>query len=88
MVGDIRDRETAEIGVIAALTGHLVLSTLHTNDAPSSINRMLNMGVERFLVSSPVNLVMAQRPVRSICKKCKESIEVSPQTLIDLGIPP
>ena len=87
MVGDIWDRETAEIGVKAALTGHLVLSTLHTNDAPSSINRMLNMGVERFLVSSSVNLIMAQRPVGSICKKCKESIKVSPQTLIDLGIP-
>ena len=88
MVGEIRDRETAEIGVKAALTGHLVLSTLHTNDAPSSINRMLNMGVERFLVSSSVNLVMAQRLVRSICKKCKESVEVSPQTLIALGASP
>ena len=86
MVGEIRDFETAEIGVKAALTGHLVLSTLHTNDAPSTINRMLNMGVERFLVSSSVNLVMAQRLVRSICSKCKDSATVSPQTLIDLGV--
>src|SRR5207247_11027812 len=67
MVGEIRDRETAEIGIKAALTGHLVLSTLHTNDAPSTISRLLNMGVERFLVTSSVNLILAQRLVRKIC---------------------
>ncbi|MDO9462306.1 MAG: ATPase, T2SS/T4P/T4SS family, partial [Deltaproteobacteria bacterium] len=71
MVGEIRDFETAEIGVKAALTGHLVLSTLHTNDAPSTINRLLNMGVEPFLVSSSVNLILAQRLVRKICPDCK-----------------
>ena len=72
MVGEIRDFETAEIGVKAALTGHLVLSTLHTNDAPSTINRLLNMGVEPFLVASSVNLILAQRLARVICPQCKE----------------
>jgi len=73
MVGEIRDFETAEIGVKAALTGHLVLSTLHTNDAPSTVNRLLNMGVEPFLVASSVNLIMAQRLVRVICSHCKRA---------------
>ena len=87
MVGEIRDFETAEIAVKAALTGHLVLSTLHTNDAPSTINRLLNMGIEPFLVSSSVNLILAQRLARKVCGECKEKISVPPQTLIDLGLP-
>ncbi|MHC1724671.1 MAG: type IV-A pilus assembly ATPase PilB [Syntrophobacteraceae bacterium] len=86
MVGEIRDFETAEIAVKAALTGHLVLSTLHTNDAPSTINRLLNMGVEAFLVSSAVNLVVAQRLVRRICNECKVVEPVPPETLLDLGV--
>ena len=72
LVGEIRDFETAEIAVKAALTGHLVLSTLHTNDAPSTINRLMNMGIEPFLVATSVNLICAQRLVRRICKECKE----------------
>ena len=88
MVGEIRDFETAEIGVKAALTGHLVLSTLHTNDAPSSVSRMLNMGIEPFLVASSVNLIGAQRLVRKLCKDCKEPIEVDREVLIELGVPP
>jgi type IV pilus assembly protein PilB len=87
LVGEIRDLETAEIAVKAALTGHLVLSTLHTNDAPSTINRMLDMGVEPFLVSSSVVMVAAQRLVRKICPDCKEPVDVSPEALRDLGIP-
>ncbi len=86
MVGEIRDFETAEIGVKAALTGHLVLSTLHTNDAPSTINRLLNMGVEPFLVASSINLIMAQRLVRVICPQCKEPAPVSAEALIDIGM--
>ncbi len=86
MVGEIRDFETAEIAVKAALTGHLVLSTIHTNDAPSTINRMLNMGVEAFLVSSAVNLVLAQRLVRKICNECKVVESVPAETLLDLGV--
>jgi type IV pilus assembly protein PilB len=88
MVGEIRDFETAEIAVKAALTGHLVLSTLHTNDAPSSVSRMLNMGIEPFLVASSVNLIGAQRLCRKICKECREPIEVPEQVLIDLGVAP
>jgi type IV pilus assembly protein PilB len=88
MVGEVRDLETAEIAIKAALTGHLVLSTLHTNDAPSTINRMLNMGVERFLVASATNLILAQRLARVICRNCKEDLSVEPQVLIDLGVPP
>src|ERR671919_176070 len=88
LVGEIRDFETAEIAIKAALTGHLVLSTLHTNDAPSTINRMLNMGVERFLVASATNVILAQRLARVICRNCKKDIVVEPQALIDLGIPP
>ena len=88
MVGEIRDFETAEIGVKAALTGHLVLSTLHTNDAPSTINRLLNMGVEPFLVASSINLIMAQRLVRVICANCKEDSPMTPESLVDIGVPP
>jgi len=86
MVGEIRDTETAEISVKAALTGHLVLSTLHTNDAPSTINRMLNMGIEPFLVASSVVLVLAQRLVRRICEACKEVNPVEPSTLVNMGL--
>ena len=88
MVGEIRDFETAEIAVKAALTGHLVLSTLHTNDAPSSVSRMLNMGIEPFLVASSVNLIGAQRLVRKLCSDCKEVIDVPEPVLIDLGVAP
>jgi type IV pilus assembly protein PilB len=88
MVGEIRDFETAEIAIKAALTGHLVLSTLHTNDAPSTINRLLNMGIEPFLVSSSLNAIVAQRLSRKICPNCKEEIDISAQALIDIGVPP
>jgi type IV pilus assembly protein PilB len=88
MVGEIRDYETAEIGVKAALTGHLVLSTLHTNDAPSTINRLLNMGIEPFLVASSVILIMAQRLARRICPDCKQQVEIPEKTLIDIGLTP
>lgn len=87
MVGEIRDFETAEIGVKAALTGHLVLSTLHTNDAPSTVSRLLNMGVEPFLVTASVNLVLAQRLARKICAECKEPTEKHPDALRKLGMP-
>lgn len=87
MVGEIRDYETAEIAIKASLTGHLVLSTLHTNDAPSTINRLLNMGIEPFLVSSSVNIVVAQRLARKICDNCKVEQEVPADVLIGLGIP-
>jgi type IV pilus assembly protein PilB len=85
LVGEIRDFETAEIAVKAALTGHLVLSTLHTNDAPSTISRLMNMGIEPFLVATSVNLICAQRLVRRICSNCKEEVEVPPQVLLDAG---
>ncbi|MBI5182153.1 MAG: type IV-A pilus assembly ATPase PilB [Nitrospirae bacterium] len=88
MVGEIRDYETAEIAVKAALTGHLVLSTLHTNDAPSTINRLLNMGIEPFLVSSSVLLILAQRLIRKVCSQCKEVEKISPKSLIDVGFSP
>jgi type IV pilus assembly protein PilB len=88
MIGEIRDFETAEIAVKAALTGHLVLSTLHTNDAPSTINRLLNMGIEPFLVSSAVNLITAQRLARRVCVECKEPESIPIQALIDAGVPP
>jgi type IV pilus assembly protein PilB len=88
LVGEIRDFETAEIGVKAALTGHLVLSTLHTNDAPSTISRLMNMGIEPFLVATSVNLICAQRLVRRICANCKEELEVPQQALIDAGYTP
>jgi type IV pilus assembly protein PilB len=86
MVGEIRDFETAEIGVKAALTGHMVLSTLHTNDAPQTINRLLNMGVEPFLVASSVNMVVAQRLARRVCPQCKGEIEPPVEALRDLGV--
>lgn len=88
LVGEIRDSETASIAVKAALTGHLVLSTLHTNDAPSSINRLVNMGVEPFLVGNSVNLVCAQRLVRRICEHCKEPQEMSTVKMIEAGFLP
>jgi type IV pilus assembly protein PilB len=90
LVGEIRDYETAEIAVKAALTGHLVLSTLHTNDAPSTVSRMVNMGIEPFLVGTAVNLIQAQRLVRRVCAKCKVDIsaEVPAKTLIDIGFTP
>jgi type IV pilus assembly protein PilB len=88
MVGEIRDYETAEIAVKAALTGHMVLSTLHTNDAPSTINRLLNMGVEPFLVTSSVNLIVAQRLARKVCTDCSTQADGNPQGLIDLGVSP
>ncbi len=86
MVGEIRDFETAEIAIKAALTGHMVLSTLHTNDAPSTVNRLLNMGVEPFLVSSSVNLILAQRLARRVCNQCKEEVEVPEEVLLELGV--
>jgi len=88
MVGEIRDFETAEIAVKAALTGHMVLSTLHTNDAPSTISRLLNMGIEPFLVTASVNLILAQRLARRLCPECKRPAEVSEETLLDIGVPP
>ena len=86
LVGEIRDFETAEIAIKAALTGHLVLSTLHTNDAPSTINRLLNMGVEPFMVTSSLNLIAAQRLARSICKECKQPHKYDKQTCLDAGM--
>ena len=88
MIGEIRDFETAEIAVKAALTGHLVLSTLHTNDAPATINRLLNMGIEPFLVASAVNLITAQRLARRVCVECKEPEDIPVQALIDAGVSP
>jgi type IV pilus assembly protein PilB len=85
LVGEIRDFETAEIAIKAALTGHLVLSTLHTNDAPSTINRLMNMGIEPFLVATSVQLIAAQRLARRICQNCKEVIDMAPQALMNLG---
>jgi type IV pilus assembly protein PilB len=85
LVGEIRDFETAEIAVKAALTGHLVLSTLHTNDAPSTISRLMNMGIEPFLVATSVNLICAQRLVRRVCSQCKEPMNITPQALVDAG---
>jgi len=87
MVGEIRDQETATIAIQAALTGHLVLSTLHTNDAPSAITRLIDMGVEPFLISSAVIGVIAQRLVRMICPKCKEEYAPDPGQLKELGLP-
>jgi type IV pilus assembly protein PilB len=87
LVGEIRDFETAEIAVKAALTGHLVLSTLHTNDAPSTISRLMNMGIEPFLVATSVNLIQAQRLVRRICKECKVEVHTPEEAMIDVGFP-
>jgi type IV pilus assembly protein PilB len=86
MVGEIRDLETASIAVKAALTGHLVLSTLHTNDAPSAIGRLLDMGIEPFLVASSVNLILAQRLVRRACVPCKRPVELDPEILRELQL--
>ncbi|HAO94222.1 MAG: type II secretion system protein GspE [Deltaproteobacteria bacterium GWB2_55_19] len=86
MVGEIRDYETAEIAIKAALTGHMVLSTLHTNDAPSTVNRLLNMGIEPFLVSSSCNLILAQRLARKICKECRVKLPIAEKVLMDLGV--
>jgi len=88
MVGEIRDFETSEIAIKAALTGHLVLSTIHTNDAPSTIIRLLNMGIEPFLVASSVNLIVAQRLTRKICPRCKAEENISKETLIQMGMGP
>ena len=88
MVGEIRDYETAEIAIKASLTGHLVLSTLHTNDAPATINRLLNMGVEPFLVASSINIVVAQRLARRVCEGCKQEMEVKPEVLLGVGLTP
>jgi type IV pilus assembly protein PilB len=88
MVGEIRDFETAEIAVKAALTGHLVLSTLHTNDAPATISRLLNMGVEPFLITASVNLVLAQRLARKICVDCKTKVTLERASLVDVGFTP
>jgi type IV pilus assembly protein PilB len=85
LVGEIRDFETAEIAVKASLTGHLVLSTLHTNDAPSTISRLMNMGIEPFLVASSVNLICAQRLVRRLCSECKKDHPHDPKALVDAG---
>ena len=85
LVGEIRDFETAEIAIKAALTGHLVLSTLHTNDAPSTISRMVNMGIEPFLVATSVNIIQAQRLIRKVCKDCKEEVHVPVEGYIEIG---
>jgi type IV pilus assembly protein PilB len=88
LVGEIRDFETAEIAIKAALTGHLVLSTLHTNGAPETITRLMNMGIEPFLVATSVHLICAQRLVRRICKDCTEVVEVPYPALIEEGYTP
>ena len=85
LVGEIRDFETAEIAIKAALTGHLVLSTLHTNDAPSTISRLMNMGIEPFLVATSVNLIQAQRLIRRVCKDCKREHPMPPEALMEVG---
>jgi type IV pilus assembly protein PilB len=85
LVGEIRDFETAEIAIKAALTGHLVLSTLHTNDAPSTISRLVNMGIEPFLVATSVNIIQAQRLIRRICNNCKEEVHFPPEGLVEIG---
>ena len=86
LVGEIRDKETVEIAIKASLTGHLVLSTFHTNDAPSAISRLMYMGIEPFLLSSSLNLVIAQRLVRKICEHCKEPVTLSNEALARLNI--
>jgi type IV pilus assembly protein PilB len=88
MVGEIRDIDTGSIATKAALTGHLVLSTLHTNDAPSAIGRLVDMGIEPFLVASSVNLILAQRLVRKVCANCKRQVEPHPEVLRELGLSP
>jgi len=88
LVGEIRDMETAEIAVKASLTGHLVLSTLHTNDAPSAVTRLVNMGIEPLLVTSSVILIAGQRLVRRICQECKEEVEIPRKALLNIGFVP
>ncbi len=88
LVGEIRDFETAEIAIKAALTGHLVLSTLHTNDAPSTISRLVNMGIEPFLVATSVNIIQAQRLIRRVCSECKEETQFPVDALIEVGFSP
>jgi type IV pilus assembly protein PilB len=88
LVGEIRDFETAEIAIKAALTGHLVLSTLHTNGAPETISRLMNMGIEPFLVATAVHLICAQRLVRRICSECREEVPLPPQAKIEAGFTP
>jgi type IV pilus assembly protein PilB len=88
LVGEIRDFETAEIAIKAALTGHLVLSTLHTNDAPSTISRLVNMGIEPFLVATSVNIIQAQRLIRRICSECKEEQQLPVEAFIEIGFSP
>ena len=88
LVGEVRDFETAEIAIKAALTGHLVLSTLHTNDAPSTVNRLLNMGIEPFLVANSLLLICAQRLVRRVCSNCKAEEKIPKKTLVDIGFSP
>jgi type IV pilus assembly protein PilB len=85
LVGEIRDFDTAEIAMKAAMTGHLVLSTLHTNDAPSAVARLVNMGIEPFLVATSINVVCAQRLVRRICKDCKQEVRMTPPALMGVG---
>jgi general secretion pathway protein E len=88
LVGEIRDLETAEIAIQASLTGHLVFSTLHTNDAASAITRLVDMGVEPFLVASSLVAVLAQRLVRVLCKDCREAYEASREELAEIGVRP
>jgi general secretion pathway protein E len=88
LVGEIRDLETAEIAIQASLTGHLVFSTLHTNDAPSAITRLVDMGVERFLVASSLVAVLAQRLVRVLCTRCREPYEPTVEELAEMGVRP
>jgi type IV pilus assembly protein PilB len=89
MLGEIRDEETASIAVEAALTGHLVFATLHTNDAPSTAIRLVDMGVEPFLVSSALLCIVSQRLARRVCKFCKDvDTTVTPETIADMGLPP
>jgi type IV pilus assembly protein PilB len=88
LVGEIRDFETAEIAIKAALTGHLVLSTLHTNGAPETISRLMNMGIEPFLVATSVHMIVAQRLVRRVCVECKAEVELPPQALVEAGFTP
>jgi type II secretory ATPase GspE/PulE/Tfp pilus assembly ATPase PilB-like protein len=88
LIGEIRDKETVEIAIKASLTGHLVLSTFHTNDAPSAISRLVFMGIDRYLLASTLNLIVAQRLVRKICDRCKEPVTLNEQVLERLGISP
>ena len=88
LVGETRDAETASIAIRAALTGHLVVSTIHTNDAPSTVNRLIDMGIEPFLVSAALNLIQAQRLLRKVCPQCKKPIVYDEQTLINYEIEP